>query len=319
MCAGAPLIAILPTYESIGLAAPALLLVARLLQGLSVGSEYGTGATYLSEISIKVNRGFYASFQYFTIILGQLAALLLLLVLQVVLSAEDLRSWGWRVPLFIGACMAVVAGCLRRYLEETESEETMHRKEAGSLSVMLKHKRALGLVLAFTAGGSLYFYTFTSYMQEFLVTSAHLSAQTATTIMTVALIAFVLAQPVSGAISDRVGIKNNMLLFTGLATLITTPLLLTLSSCLPCLYSCPMRSARPLVLYGDSRARKSLTLSSRGARPRRQPAICDHQCLIRRDGRIHCNSWGRSLLLLRRDDDRGGLACSSAGAAGPSR
>src|SRR6202795_4281494 len=133
MCAGSLMIAILPTYTTIGAAAPVLLLVARLIQGLSVGGEYGTAATYMSEVAGKGHRGFYSSFQYVTLIGGQLLALLVLVVLQWLLSVDELKAWGWRIPFVIGAVTAVVAMYLRRSLVETGSEAAMHSKEAGSL------------------------------------------------------------------------------------------------------------------------------------------------------------------------------------------
>src|SRR3954471_22795638 len=127
MCGGSLMIALLPTHATIGAAAPVLLLVARLIQGLSVGGEYGTAATYMSEVAGKGNRGFYSSFQYVTLIGGQLLALLVLMVLQLALSPDDLRAWGWRIPFVVGALAAVVAMYLRRSLEETASVESMHR------------------------------------------------------------------------------------------------------------------------------------------------------------------------------------------------
>jgi MHS family alpha-ketoglutarate permease-like MFS transporter len=225
MCAGSLMIAVLPTYASVGVLAPALLLVARLAQGLSVGGEYGTAATYMSEVAGRGNRGFYSSFQYVTLIGGQLLALLVLVVLQAFLSVDEIKAWGWRIPFFIGAVTAVVAMYLRRSLEETASAEEMHSKEAGSLSGLLPHKRAVLLVLAFTMGGSLYFYTFTTYMQKYLVNTAHMDAKTVSWVMTAVLVFYMLLQPVFGALSDRIGRKSNMILFSGLAVLGTVPLL----------------------------------------------------------------------------------------------
>jgi len=230
MCAGSLMIGMLPTYQTIGAAAPMLLLFARMAQGLSVGGEYGTAATYMSEIAGKGNRGFYSSFQYVTLIGGQLLALLVVVVLQQTLSLDELKEWGWRVPFLIGAVAAIVALYLRRTLQETASAETMHNKEAGSLSGLWHHKRALLIVLAFTIGGSLYFYTFTTYMQKFLVNSVKMDAKTVSSIMTAALIAFMLLQPVFGALSDKIGRRNNMILFSGCATFAAVPLLMTLSS-----------------------------------------------------------------------------------------
>jgi MFS family permease len=175
MCAGSLMIAIMPTFETIGGWAPVLLLIARLTQGLSVGGEYGTAATYMSEVASKGNRGFYSSFQYVTLIGGQLLALLVLAVLQMLLTTEELKAWGWRIPFVIGAMAAIVAMYLRRSLAETASEEAMHSKEAGSVVNLLRqHPRAVLIVLAFTMGGSLYFYTFTTYMQKYLVNTAHM-------------------------------------------------------------------------------------------------------------------------------------------------
>jgi metabolite-proton symporter len=229
MCAGSLMIAIMPTYASIGAMAPVLLLVARLTQGLSVGGEYGTAATYMSEVASKGNRGFYSSFQYVTLIGGQLLALLVLAVLQMLLTTEELKAWGWRIPFVIGAMAAIVAMYLRRSLAETASEEAMHSKEAGSVINLLRHHpRAVLIVLAFTMGGSLYFYTFTTYMQKYLVNTAHMDAKIVTFVMTVVLVVYMFLQPAFGALSDRIGRRNNMILFTALGAVAAVPLLVAL-------------------------------------------------------------------------------------------
>jgi metabolite-proton symporter len=229
MCAGSLMIAIMPTYASIGAMAPVLLLVARLTQGLSVGGEYGTAATYMSEVASKGNRGFYSSFQYVTLIGGQLLALLVLAVLQMLLTTEELKAWGWRIPFVIGAMAAIVAMYLRRSLAETASEEAMRSREAGSVVNLLRqHPRAVLIVLAFTMGGSLYFYTFTTYMQKYLVNTAHMDAKIVTFVMTVVLVVYMFLQPAFGALSDRIGRRNNMILFTALGALAAVPLLVAL-------------------------------------------------------------------------------------------
>ena len=157
MCLGSLLVAVLPTYGAIGIFAPALLILARLLQGLSVGGEYGASATYMSEVAHPGRRGLYSSFQYATIVAGQLLALLTVVVLQQLLSPEDLKSWGWRVPFLIGALASVVVIWLRRSLRETITAEAIKRKGAGSIKSLLQHKHAALLVVIFTAGGSLCF------------------------------------------------------------------------------------------------------------------------------------------------------------------
>jgi MHS family alpha-ketoglutarate permease-like MFS transporter len=228
MCGGSLMIACLPTYAAIGAWAPALLLLARLFQGLSVGGEYGTSATYMSEVAVKGRRGFYASFQYVTLIGGQLLALLVLLVLQQIFSTGELKAWGWRIPFALGAVLAVVALFLRRSLNETSDQATRQHEDAGTLKGLWKHRKAFFMVLGFTAGGSLSFYTFTTYMQKYLVNTAGVEAKTASTIMTMALLVYMLLQPVVGALSDKIGRRNSMLIYSGLATLLTVPILYTL-------------------------------------------------------------------------------------------
>jgi MHS family alpha-ketoglutarate permease-like MFS transporter len=228
MCGGSLVIAVLPTYAQIGALAPALLLVARLFQGLSVGGEYGTSATYMSEVALKGRRGFFASFQYVTLIGGQLCALLVLVVLQQTLSTAELKAWGWRVPFVIGALAALIALYLRKSLDETTTAATRQRKEAGTLRGLWKHRVAFMTVLGFTAGGSLIFYTFTTYMQKYLVNTAGMSAKTASNVMTAALFVYMVLQPAFGALSDRIGRRNSMLCFGLFATIGTVPLLHTL-------------------------------------------------------------------------------------------
>jgi MHS family alpha-ketoglutarate permease-like MFS transporter len=231
MCLGSLIIACLPTYASIGAAAPVLLLAARLLQGLSVGGEYGTTATYMSEVAMRGQRGFYSSFQYVTLIGGQLLAVLVVVLLQQVLSEADLRAWGWRIPFVIGAMTAVVAMLLRRTLHETTTAQSRASKGAGSVAELFKHhKAAFFTVLGYTAGGSLIFYTFTTYMQKYLVNSAGMSIKTASNVMTVCLFFYMCMQPLFGALSDRIGRRNNMLIFGALGALATVPILSALQS-----------------------------------------------------------------------------------------
>ena len=225
MCGGSLMIAALPTYAMIGTAAPALLLVARLFQGLSVGGEYGTSATYMSEVAEPGHKGFYASFQYVTLIGGQLCALLVLGILQLLLSHDELVAWGWRIPFVVGAFVALVALYLRRSLHETTTESERASKGAGSVAALLRnHTRAFITVLGFTAGGSLIFYAFTTYMQKYLVNTVGMSTKTASGVMTVCLLIYMLLQPLFGALSDRIGRKTSMILFGLLAAICTTPI-----------------------------------------------------------------------------------------------
>jgi MFS transporter, MHS family, alpha-ketoglutarate permease len=233
MSAGSLLIAILPGYNTIGIAAPILLLVARLLQGLSVGGEYGTSATYLSEIAISSRRGFFSSFQYVTLIGGQLIALGIQLLLQYVfLTDEELRSWGWRIPFFIGAILSLVALYLRKNLHESEAFEKQSTKKhkEGSMRTLLKYPKAIAIVVGLTLGGTIAFYTYTTYMQKFLVNTVGLSKSQSTLLTFCSLFIFALLQPFFGALSDKIGRKPLLISFGICGTLFTVPLLTALST-----------------------------------------------------------------------------------------
>ncbi|MBB3308255.1 MULTISPECIES: MFS family transporter [unclassified Enterobacter] len=231
MCLGSLVIACLPGYGEIGLAAPVILLLARMFQGLSVGGEYGTSATYMSEVALEGRKGFYASFQYVTLIGGQLLAVLTVVVLQQILSDEELRSWGWRIPFFLWAALAVVALWLRRSLNETSEKKHREHRDAGSITGLLRnHTRAFLMVLGFTAGGSLSFYTFTTYMQKYLVNTAGMDARSASGLMTGCLLVFMLIQPIVGALSDKIGRRASMMIFGAGAAICTVPILIMLQN-----------------------------------------------------------------------------------------
>ncbi|SPX64904.1 Alpha-ketoglutarate permease [Leclercia adecarboxylata] len=182
----------------------------------------------MSEVAVEGRKGFYASFQYVTLIGGQLLAILAVVILQQVLSDEDLRTWGWRIPFALGAVLAVVALWLRRQLDETSRKEVRTLKEAGSFKGLWRNRKAFLMVLGFTAGGSLTFYTFTTYMQKYLVNTTGMHANVASMVMTVALFVFMLIQPIIGALSDKIGRRSSMLIFGGLSTLCTVPILTAL-------------------------------------------------------------------------------------------
>jgi MHS family alpha-ketoglutarate permease-like MFS transporter len=224
MSFGSLVIACSPTYSQVGLLAPLILLLARLVQGLSVGGEYGASATFMAEVSEEHRRGFLASFQYVTLIGGQLLALGLLIVMQGLLTEAELTAWGWRVPFLVGAACAVLVFFLRRTLVETDAFIAVEGDaEKGTMRRLLEHKRPLVTVLALTAGGSLAFYTFTTYMQKYLVLSGGWSKVDATRISALTLVAFMLLQPLVGALSDRIGRRPLLITFGLLGTLLTIP------------------------------------------------------------------------------------------------
>lgn len=229
MSFGSLMIAVLPTYAMMGVAAPVLLILARLLQGLSVGGEYGVSATYLSEMAGSERRGFYSSFQYVTLVGGQLLALGIQIILQNWLLTEDqLYDWGWRIPFAIGAVLALVALYLRSTLEETdafERTETNAADRKGTLRELLRHPKAVLQVVGLTLGGTLAFYTYTTYMQKFLVNTAKFSNEKSTFVTFISLLIFVAIQPVLGALSDKIGRRPLLIAFGVLGSIFTVPLL----------------------------------------------------------------------------------------------
>lgn len=243
MCAGSLVITFTPGYAQIGIAAPVLLVLARLLQGLSVGGEYGASATYLSEMATREHRGFWSSFQYVTLVMGHLLALLVLIVLQQwLLTDAQLREWGWRIPFAIGALAAVVALWLRRNMEETESFRRRHdagdagaggdaaSRGEGTLRALARHPRAVLTVVGLTMGGTLAFYTYTTYMHKFLVNSAGMDSRDASLLNASTLFLYMLLQPLVGALSDKVGRRPILIAFGVLGTLLTVPILGTLQT-----------------------------------------------------------------------------------------
>ncbi|WP_143306070.1 MFS transporter [Chitinophaga vietnamensis] len=232
MSFGSVLIAFTPSHASIGVMAPALLLLARLLQGLSVGGEYGTSATYLSEVATSGLRGFYSSFQYVTLIGGQLVALGVQMLLQkVFLTPAQLHDWGWRIPFVIGALLAFFVLYLRRNMQESQAfEQEKKTRERGSLKALFQqHPRAVMTVVGLTMGGTLAFYTYTTYMQKFLVNTVHLSIERATTLTFFLLLIYACLQPLFGWLSDSWGRKPLLIGFGIFGTLLTVPVLTAIS------------------------------------------------------------------------------------------
>src|SRR6478672_1533218 len=232
MCVGSLLIAVAPSYASAGLLSPAILVVARIIQGLSLGGEYGSSATYLSEMADRERRGFWSSFQYVTIIGGQLTALALLVVLQVVLSDDAMQAWGWRIGFGAGAVLAIVVYFIRRGLDETLSYENVaakaDRRRSTVGNLFRDHPREAFLVMALTAGGTAAFYAYTIYLQKFLANTSGFDRATASRLMTIALTLMLLIQPHAGRLSDKVG-RRPMMIFFGIgATLFTYPIFVAL-------------------------------------------------------------------------------------------
>ncbi|PFM03278.1 alpha-ketoglutarate transporter [Bacillus cereus] len=227
MAGGSLIIACTPSYESIGIMAPIILVLARLLQGLSLGGEYGTSATYLSEMASSGRRGFYSSFQYVTLVAGQMVALGVQIVLQQLLSEPDMKAWGWRIPFIIGAMGAVAVLWLRRTMDESEqfaNIKSQKRESAGTVRTLMKHPKAVLTVVGLTLGGTVAFYTYTTYLQKFMVNTVGLPKEVVSWINFVALLIFVVLQPIAGLLSDKIGRRPLLMAFGILGTLLTAPI-----------------------------------------------------------------------------------------------
>ncbi len=221
MCGGSLLIALAPTHAQAGVAAPLILVLARIIQGLSLGGEYGASATYIAEMAPRHRRGFWASFQYATLSGGQLAAMAVALAMQGWLTEAELTAWGWRIPFVIGAVLALGVYLLRRRLAETPSFQAMTRDRPASTVRHLwrHHRREFVLVAMMSAGGGLASYAFTTYMLKFLVNTSGFAKHSATVVIACALVWSFVSQPIWGALADRFG-RKPVMVFSGVGVLV---------------------------------------------------------------------------------------------------
>ncbi|TGA96889.1 MFS transporter [Sporolactobacillus shoreae] len=233
MASGSLVIAATPSFHTIGIFAPIILVLARLFQGLSLGGEYGTSATYLSEMANKGRRGFYSSFQYVTLVGGQLVALGVQIILQLTLNEAQLNAWGWRIPFVIGALGALAVLWLRLTMDESDQFKKMSgssKKKAGTLKALMQYPRAVLTVVGLTLGGTVAFYTYTTYLQKFMINSVGLDKEVVTLINFFALLIFLILQPLAGLLSDHIGRRPLLFFFGIFGTVLTVPLFLIMRS-----------------------------------------------------------------------------------------
>ncbi|MFJ3804652.1 MFS transporter [Streptomyces sp. NPDC090088] len=238
MSLGSLTIALTPGHDTIGLGAPLLLVVARLAQGLSVGGEFGSSASYLAEIAPAGRRGFYSSFQYVSIVLGQLAALVVAIGLQNTLTDAQLKSWGWRIPFVIGAAAGLAVMYLRRSMEESEQfrqeqarttrQDPAVEERKGLIALFREYPRQILAVFGLAIGGTVAFYTYTTYLQKYLVNTAGLGKSTVSLVGFCALFVYMLLQPAAGALSDRIGRRPVMFGFSLCGMFLTVPIMTVL-------------------------------------------------------------------------------------------
>ncbi|MGW8376694.1 MFS transporter [Streptomyces sp. ODS28] len=223
------LVGLTPTYASAGLLAPVILVLARLLQGLSVGGEFAASTTFLVESAGPGRRGLFSSFQYVSTTIGQLVASGVAAVLVANLASGTMDSWGWRVPFVLGALLSLVGFWVRRGASETRSEEQAKAPRPGLFEALRRHPRESLLIGGITAGGTLAYYTWTSYLPTYAELNAGVEKADALLAGTISLAFFAVLQPVAGLASDRFGRKPLLLMFgIGFAAL-SVPLLRSLN------------------------------------------------------------------------------------------
>lgn len=222
------LMGLTPTYAAAGILGPVVLVLARLLQGLSVGGEFAASTTFLVESAGPGRRGLFSSFQYVSTTIGQLVASGVAALLVANLAPTTMDSWGWRVPFVLGALLSLVGFWIRRGAEETRSEEQAKAPRPGLFEALRRHPRESLLICGITAGGTLAYYTWTSYLPTYAELNAGVEKADALLAGTLSLLFFAVLQPVAGIASDRFGRKPLLLMFgIGFAAL-SVPLLRTL-------------------------------------------------------------------------------------------
>ena len=224
-------VGILPTYEQIGLAAPVLLVVLRLLQGLALGGEYGGAATYVAEHAPDGKRGLYTSFIQTTATLGFFLSLAVILACRSSLSADDFKSWGWRLPFLLSVILLGVSVYIRLRLEESPVFQRMKARGQTSKSPLrdsfLKWENARLVWLSLfgaTAGQGVVWYTGQFYALFFLTASLRVDYVTAYLVLGAAMLLGTPLFVVFGRLSDRVGRKPIMLAGMLLCALTCVPI-----------------------------------------------------------------------------------------------
>lgn len=211
---GSLIIGISPTHAHVGVLASALLLLARLLQGLAHGGEVTSSYTYLAEIAPARRRGLWSSSLYVFVTIGILAATLLGAVLSATLHKDAMVSWGWRIPFLIGALLGLVALYLRRNLAETSHFRSAQSGRGVSLWQGLREHRGAVLRLgAIQISGSVAYYAWGVAAPSYAISVYHVPATSSLIASVVANLVFIAALVAAGAISDRIGRKPLMLAY----------------------------------------------------------------------------------------------------------
>jgi len=227
MALGTVMIGILPTYASIGFAAPALLLLARLMQGFSTGGEWGGSTAFIVEWAPKEKRGLYGSFQQMSVVFGLLLGSSFAALLNSVLTQDQMVAWGWRIPFLVGALLGPVGLYMRRTIDETPHYERVKQAApAGGRSGFALAATAFGFTIVWTVA----FYVLLTYMPSWTGKYMKLTAAQALWSNSIGLVALVIAIPIMGHLSDRYGRRPLLLLCCAAFIILPWPLFTYLAS-----------------------------------------------------------------------------------------
>jgi MHS family citrate/tricarballylate:H+ symporter-like MFS transporter len=227
MALGTVLIAFTPNYAAIGALAPCLVLIGRLVQGLSAGAELGNVAVYLTEIAPPGREGFYVSWQAVGQQVGIILAAIIGYVVNAALSAQQIDDWGWRVPFVIGSMIVPLLFVLRRSLVETDTFLARKRRPTNA-EIFRSVARNFQVVIAgmlLVTGTSVSFYLLSIYTPTFGKTVLHLSILDSLMVSLLSAIFNAVMFPIMGALSDRIGRKRLLLTFSALMILTAYPVL----------------------------------------------------------------------------------------------
>ncbi|HEG2905210.1 TPA: MFS transporter [Campylobacter coli] len=229
MALGSFMIAALPSKDVVGDFAIILLLLARLIQGLSVGGEYGIAATYLSELATEGKRSFYSSFQYVTLIGGQLLAVASISIMLFFFSIDEMKDYAWRILFVVGGILALGSLLVRKVMNESATQIHKHEDRGTLKALFTSSWKQFLMVLGITAGGSLAFYTITTYTKTFMENSG-MDKTLVNNLFLGALFILMIIQPLFGYIGDKIGHKRSLIIFCILAFVGIYPIFNLISS-----------------------------------------------------------------------------------------
>lgn len=224
-------IGFIPTYATIGVAAPIIITLLRIFQGLFAGGEYGGAVSLMTESAPKGKRGLFGAWQSFTVALGLLAGVGVVSLLSFLMSTESLHDWGWRIPFWLALPMGLLALWLRYNMEETPSFVSAQQKEqsetnAAKVDIFKAIFLGIGRLMAWSAAGYAYLVIMPTYLQS----SLHTDFNTALLIAVISNVGFAVTILPAGMLSDKIGRRNIMVLATILLLVFSLPLLKILQS-----------------------------------------------------------------------------------------